>query len=33
MEEVPEKEQVDLKELIDKDFGLLELSTNVGSRR
>jgi hypothetical protein len=30
MEEVPEKEQRDLKELIDRDFGLLELTTNAG---
>jgi hypothetical protein len=29
-EEVPEKEQEELKELIDKDFGLLELATNAG---
>jgi hypothetical protein len=30
MEEVPEKEQEDLKQLIAKDFGLLELATNTG---
>jgi hypothetical protein len=30
LEEVPEKQQEDLKELIDKDFRLLELSTNAG---
>jgi hypothetical protein len=29
-EEVPEKEQEELKELIDKDFGLLESATNAG---
>jgi hypothetical protein len=29
MEEVPEKEQEDLKELIDRNFGLLKLSTNA----
>jgi hypothetical protein len=30
MEEVSGKEQKDLKELINKDFGLLKLSTNAG---
>jgi hypothetical protein len=30
MEEVPEKEQEDLKQLIDKDFGSLKLATNAG---
>jgi len=29
MEEVPEKERQWLKELIDEDFGLLELATNA----
>jgi hypothetical protein len=28
-EEVPGKEQEELKELIDKDFGLLELAKNT----
>jgi hypothetical protein len=30
MEEVPEKERQRLKELIDKDFGFVELATNAG---
>jgi len=30
MQEIPEKEREELKELIDEDFGLLELTTNAG---
>jgi hypothetical protein len=30
MQEIPEKEREELKELIDEDFGLLELATNAG---
>jgi len=33
MEEVPGNEQEELKELIDKDFGLLELATNAGEMK
>jgi len=30
VQEIPEKEREELKELIDEDFGLLELATNSG---
>jgi len=30
MQETPEKEREKLRELIDEDFGLLELATNAG---
>jgi len=29
MEKIPEKEREELEELIDEDFGLLELATNA----